>query len=491
MAHLRGPVPLDDGDYIVRPFELALQREIMADSWLLLLGPRQHGKTSALLRLRNSLADAGLQAALVDLQAAPAPGSYVEFAHWFVQEVRRELQTTDQPSVQSNDIGELLEAALPQGNAPIAVLIDEASNIPRIEWRNAFFGQVRAISSRRAAARPEESPSRLRFVFAGTFRPETLIDAANSPFNVCERIDTDDLTTDDVKVLTQSVLGEEQAELSETIFAEVAGQPFLVQRLLNRVHGRPDPQASLQAEIAELRTGQSDHVIDLFRKMLSEPDLAAIGSTMVREGAAPLEAADPNSRFMQVLGLARREGGALVFRNALYAAVAAASPQLGGNVDAPVLAPMFPVPIGAFSNIQSDELREIAWAAHKGAIAAYQSGANRLALAGFGGSLEAMLLDVLQRQPNADLAGIVTRAGIQFGLRERPTDPSTWNLVNLIKAAPEVGAGRPFEPPQALREWRNLIHPAIAQRDYRPDGDLEPEARSAAALHEILLRDLP
>lgn len=491
MAHLQGPVPLDDENYVERPFERELHRELMANRWVLLLGPRQHGKTSALVRMRKVLLENGMPAALVDLQAAPAPQNYREFAAWVASEVRRQLGTIDQPAIDSEDVGVLLGAALAPGNAPAVILVDEASNIPDAGWRNAFYGQLRAISSRRAAARPEDAAARLRFVFAGTFRPETLIDAANSPFNVCERIDTDDLTADDVNALTCDILGEEHAAVSQPIFDEVGGQPFLVQRLLSRLQGHEGMEAALVAEIAKLRAGESDHIIDLFRKMLSEPRLAAIGARMVRDGGAPVEAADPDFRYMQVLGLARRSGANLVFRNQLYAQIAATSPQLGGTAPAPTLAPMFPVTIAAFNKVLDAQLREIAWAAHKGAVAAYRAGANRLALAGFGGSLEAMLLDLLKRQPQSALAGIVTASGITLVGRERLNDPSTWNLVNLIKAAPRAGGGQGFEPPQALREWRNLIHPTLAQRNYRPDNDLEPEARSAANLHEILLRDLP
>jgi hypothetical protein len=491
MAHLQGPVPLGDNDYVRRPFEHELQRELMADRWVLLLGPRQHGKTSALVRLQRALFENGVPAAIVDLQAAPAPQSYAEFVAWVGSEVRRQLGTADQPASDSEDVGVVLGAALAPGNTPAVILVDEASNIPDAAWRNAFFGQLRAISSRRAAARPEDAPARLRFVFAGTFRPETLIDAANSPFNVCERIDCDDLTADDVRQLTCDILGEAQQAMSQPIFQEVGGQPFLVQKLLSRLQGRDEKQAALDTEIAKLRTGDSDHIIDLFRKMLSEPSLAAIGARMVRDGAAPVEAADPDFRYMQVLGLARRTGTNLVFRNLLYARIAGTSPQLGGTTPAPTLAPMFPISIAAFNNVQNAQLREIAWAAHKGAVAAYRAGANRLALAGFGGSLEAMLLDLMQRQQQGALGAIVAAAGITLGRRERLNDPSTWNLVTLIQAAPHAGGGGGFDPPQALREWRNLIHPAVAQRNYRPDLDLEPEARSAANLHELLLRDLP
>ncbi len=491
MAHVQGPVPIGDTSYIERLFEQELRRELMANRWVLLLGPRQHGKTSALVRLQRTLAENGIPTALVDLQAAPAPQTYADFTSWFCKEVSRQVNTNGPPQAPGEDIGVLLGAALEPNNSPVIILVDEASNILDAGWRNAFYGQLRAISSRRATAAPEDAAARLRFVFAGTFRPETLIDLANSPFNVCERIDTDDLTPDNVHQLTCEILGDGQAALSEKIFEEVGGQPFLVQKLLSRVYGCEDVVAALDTEIDGLKTGQSDHIIDLFRKMLSEPSLAAIGARMVRDGAAPIEAADPNFRYMQVLGIARRVGSNLVYRNPLYSRIAATSPQLGGTTPSPTLAPMFPVAIAAFDKIQSLELREIAWAAHKGAIAAYRSGANRLALAGFGGSLEAMLLDLLLRQPVASLAGIVTGANITLEGRERPNNPSTWNLVNLIKAAPQVGAGPAFEPPQALRNWRNLIHPVLAQRNYKPDAALEPEARSAANLHELLLRDLP
>ena len=57
MAHLQGPVPLADNAYVKRPFENELHRELMANRWVLLLGPRQHGKTSALVRLQRALSE--------------------------------------------------------------------------------------------------------------------------------------------------------------------------------------------------------------------------------------------------------------------------------------------------------------------------------------------------------------------------------------------------------------------------------------------------
>ena len=90
MTHLQGPVPLGDKSYIERPFERRLVQELTTGRWVLLLGPRQHGKTSALVRVRSQLTDAGLRAALVDLQRAPPLQSFRDFVRWFCWLVARD-----------------------------------------------------------------------------------------------------------------------------------------------------------------------------------------------------------------------------------------------------------------------------------------------------------------------------------------------------------------------------------------------------------------
>lgn len=379
---------------------------------------------------------------------------------------------------------------LPEGNSPVVVLVDEASNIPDNVWRNSFYGQLRAISSRRAFAPDHDAAARLRFVFSGTFQPETLIDAANSPFNVCERIISDDLREEDVIAISRVALEGESAAVAHAIYLEVGGQPFLVQRLLSHIEGAEGRDAALAAAIAELRSGELDHVGHLFGKILAEPKLASIVAGMVANEAIPNEPANPDYSYLQILGIAKRDGRTLVFRNALYAHVAAASPQLGGNTTTRERAPIFSLTVVAFGKVQDARLREIALSAHTGGVAAYRGGSNRLALAGFGSSLEAILLDLMMRQNAQALATVVRRARCQFDRRQNATDPSTWSLFNLIKAARGIAGAGDLEPPQALREWRNTIHPSVSLQQYKADADMEPEVRAAAALHEIVLRDL-
>jgi len=488
--HVQGPVPLGHESYIERPFELQLIREIQVGRWVLLLGPRQHGKTSALVRVRKTLMDSGLQTGFVDLQNMPPRASYPEFIKWVCEVVNNQLNRDGAELPDSDDIGTLFAAMLPEGNSPVVVLIDEASNIPDNVWRNSFYGQLRAISSRRAFAPECDAAARLRFVFSGTFQPETLIDAANSPFNVCEKVISDDLQEQDVVAMSRIALESDSVAVAHTIYSEVGGQPFLVQRLLSQIEGAEGRDAALAAAVEELRSGESDHVGHLFGKILAEPKLASIVGGMVTNEAIPNEPANPDYSYLQILGIAKRDGRNLVFRNTLYAYVAGTSPQLGGNTGTRERAPVFFLTNVAFGKVRNAQLREIALSAHTGAVAAYRGGSNRLALAGFGSSLEAILLELMLRQDAQALATVVQKVQCQFGGGQDASDPSTWTLFNLIKAARGIAGEVNLEPPQVLREWRNTIHPSVSLRQYKADVDMEPEVRVAAGLHEIVLRDL-
>jgi hypothetical protein len=221
----------------------------------------------------------------------------------------------------------------------------------------------------------------------------------------------------------------------------VGGQPFLVQKILSQIEGTEGRDAALSAAIEELRSGESDHVGHLFGKLLAEPKLAAIVTVMVRNGAIPNEPANPDYRYLQVLGIAKRDGRNLVFRNAIYSYVATSSPQLGGNAGTQERAPIFSLPSAAFDKVQNPKLREIASSAHTGAVAAYRGGSNRLALAGFGGSLEAVLLDLMLRQTAHALTIAAQSAQCTFQGSQKASDPLTWSLFNLIKAARRIAGG--------------------------------------------------
>ena len=488
--NLHGPVPLDDPAYAKRDFEIALVREVQAGNWVLLLGPRQHGKTSAFLRLRKSLLEHATCTALIDLQKVPPFERYAQLVTWFAKQVTAALEHTAEIA-ETDDLATALGQALPAGYAPIVILIDEASNIGNDDWRNSFFGQLRAISSDRATAKDGEIGKRLRFVFAGTFRPERLVAETNSPFNICERIDTTDLSQDDVlKLATQAGLVN-PAEAAVLIHEAVGGQPYLNQRLIQASVGEEDPLGAIGKELELLREGGGEHINNLFRRVVSDEALVALISAVVNAGHIGNEAGNEDQRYLIVLGLLRREKGALYFRNKLYAEVAALSPQFAKvETSEARRAVLFALELDAFTNVTSAELKEVAYGAQRGAVGAYQAGSNRLALAGFGTAMEAVLIDYLNRQSLGNLQTAAAQCK-QKNKWFKVNDPATWALVDLMRGARKLLGLGDVDIPENLREWRNLIHPGACLTNYKPDESLAPEVCTAAGQLQIVLRDLP
>jgi hypothetical protein len=161
---------------------------------------------------------------------------------------------------------------------------------------------------------------------------------------------------------------------------------------------------------------------------------------------------------------------------------------------------VFGIPKADLSVIQNAELCAICFSSYDGAVKAHGNGNYRLALTGFGSAMESLLLDLLLRQTPAALQIAVTATVAEreptkkanFRPPETQTEPKTWRLVNMINVARkiQVGGATTLEPPNALREWRNLVHPAKAMQQFADESKLEPESVAASALFAILLRDM-
>ena len=486
MAHLQGAVPLTDPIYIERPFEEALVRLVTAERWVLLLGPRQHGKTSALIRLKHKLIDAGYLSCLVDLQAQPPCKSYSEFLSWVGFTIAEQIGASIPPSsVVWNDVSQALSACDVGGGKRLVVLIDEASNIPLVEWRNAFFGQIRSISGLRAQGDGGDIFARTTFVFSGTFRPETLIDAENSPFNVCESVETTDLSCEDTAELCKLAGIEKYDDLAKNIYEQCSGQPYLTQRLMD-TYIATQSEGALKGEVEKLVSGNASHIRNLFSKIVSDPPLDKIVRTMAEKGQVGLQPADTDYKYAQTIGIAKRDGAKLIFRNRIYREVARGSSQLGA-ID-PQPGPLFQIASEAFASIQDSQLREFAAAAHAGAISAYKAGAFRLSLVGFGSLLEAYLIDYLER------CDIVRRDAAFTTCRvtryEIKSDPRSWRLHTMIVVSKSVSGARRLELSDTVREWRNFVHPAVTLKDYVPNDQLEPEVRIVSGIFDLIRREL-
>jgi hypothetical protein len=444
-----------------------------------------------------------LLCAFVDLQALPPALEFSALLEWVARRIAATIGSiiTNVPQGRGDSLEDWLSSAIPMPSPPVVILIDEASAIRDDGIRNAFFGQIRALKSAAEFSEPGAVCSVVQFVFAGTFRPETLVDERNSPFNVCRRVDTEDLALGDIERLAKVALARpEIGEIPKLIYESVGGQPHLVQHLLSLVvaqHGE-DEESAISNELERMRQHGNDHIDSVFSLVIADINLLKIASVAATQGQVLNDPANVDYKFLQVNGLMRREGNALVFRNLLYRKIAESSPQLRPEVVQVngIASHFFPLTVASFSFVVDLIYREICHSAYNGAVSSINSQSYRLALVAFGVALEAMLVDFLVRQP----AGAITTAIAAMLPRDRPnfkpphelaTDPSTWRLINQMKVARALrGARGPVEIPEALREMRNFVHPVEMKRAYRPECELQPEAVAAGGLFGIVMRDI-
>jgi hypothetical protein len=501
--HTQGAVPLSSPAHIPRKFETRLLQEVHARKWVLLLGPRQHGKTTGLVRLAHQLRDDGFLTVMVDLQRLPPCASYPQLLGYFAAQIRENLNSSV-PAPKANDQGDIaawLEAAFPPDAKPVVVIIDEAGSIENSDFRNAFYGQIRHLNTARAGALAGAFPTRVTFVFAGTFRPETLVQACNSPFNVCQSIYTDDVTCEQAMAMAEKVNPEYGAYVAKA-HATLNGQPYLLQTVFHETSFRTETTLELAftETLQNMQQLASAHLEGIFSRVIGSPSLTEKVSKMVCDGDTDISPADSDCTYLQVLGLAKRQGNKLLFRNTLYASVAKISHQLSvtaGQKTGP--SAIFGVPKSDFDLIKNDHLRAICCSTYNGAVKAHSNGSYRLALTGFGSAMEALLLDWVMGSTDADILKAVAAAEVDPDPGKRPNfgkilvkpGPEKWTLFNLINVARKVkvGAGSP-EPSHALRDWRNLVHPGVALKDYMDEALLEPDSMVAASMFMTLLRDI-
>jgi hypothetical protein len=500
----QGAVPLNSRAYIPRSFEESVYQEIISNRWVLLLGPRQHGKSTGIVRLKKRFKEAQLIAASVDFQRLPPYENYNELLRHVAEQLVKSIENgrVTPPGAESEgDFLSWLNGIFPLGNTPIVVMVDECATIENSSFRNAFYGQIRQISSQRADAGANDIAARLRFMFSGTFRPETLVHEQNSPFNVCQQVYTDDLTLEQANELATNV-HPDVLPFVERAFELVGGQPFLLQTIFLETTRSPDAslEDAFNDTLNELPALVTNHLEGIFSKIIGSSNLVGKVSEMVLTGQTRLFPADSDCTFLQTVGLAKREGMQLVFRNHLYKTVAEESPQLLSEQAAPALdSPIFALESGSLDFMRINDYREVATSAYEGATRAHQNGNYRLALIGYGSALEAVLIDFLMGLPAASRTTAIAAGSASqdpskrpnFTGREDQNNPETWKLFNLINVVRHVRVGtKAPELSHALRDWRNLVHPAAAVNHYPDESKLKPESVAAAALFAMLTRDI-
>jgi hypothetical protein len=498
--HTRGAVPVESPAYVTRKFEEKVFATLSKTHWVLLLGPRQHGKSSSLVRLKKRIEEEGIICARIDLQQLGMQQDYESVLREISKKISRQCGTkiVEEP-VDREDLEAWLEAALPT-EGRVVLLIDEAAAI-KPDLRNTFYGQLRSIAN--GGADDKNVSKRLVCLFSGTFIPERLVeDSNNSPFNVCSFVATDDLNITQAEELYNSVIDEKSPEIVFKAFEYVGGQPYLLQRIFDELSQfSPDERLEELDKIFEaLKSGDDDgHTSNLFRQVLAYPSLPPLVGELLKNSSIPDVPADNEVQFLITVGLAKKKGGRIEFRNSLYRVIAALSPQFSTveNVETSGNLRLYAVEASAFSFIVDEPVREIIRDAYNAGVNSYGTKDYRMALVAFGSALEGILQIWLKSLNGADLVAAVgqAKATTKYPKADMKAgdegDVMKWSFANLIRVTRESMVGKKMlEPNDAVREWRNFIHPALAAHNYYENNMLEPEARQAHALLDSAIRDV-
>jgi hypothetical protein len=491
-----GTVPLDSRAYVPRVFvERAV--DLLGDrKWVLVLSPRQSGKSSALVRVAADLSTQGVSCVRIDFLQYGGSDDYPSLLHWFAWRLATDLNSElVEPvrDIERNDLATWLKLNLPAGDGLVAMLLDECGAVPE-GCQHRFFGQLRSLYNAAANAPTGDTSRRVSVLFAGTFRPQTMVNGDNSPFNISVDLQVHDLSETEVRDLAEEIGGAECALHAQHVYSRVQGQPYLTQLFLEAMCASPDPSAAAKDVERRLANGEDRHFMSIVDKLTADENMQALASAVLHTaGGITLAPGDQDQQFIQVLGFARFEDGRIVVRNQLYAELAGANDRFSpAPAPAQDISPMSTIDSG-LAKIRDVALRQDATESIRAARNSAGSGDYRMALAGLGAAMEACLKDYVLALPASVVKtarNAVDRSQSGSGKRRVP-GPGSMSLDELISVTHETlpATSAPVNLAQDLRRWRNEIHPSTGIR--RPAEELEPEYLTGLGILAGVMRELP
>jgi DNA-binding CsgD family transcriptional regulator len=287
-------------------------------------GPRQMGKSSLLLRVRETALAAGKRAALFDFQLFDKPTLanpdlfFRQWCNWVTDELELDNRVDEfweTPLGNSQRTTRYLQRYLLQAvNGPLSLVMDEVDRIFDTPFRSDFFGMLRSWHNNR-----QTSPlwQALDLVLVTSTEPYQLIEDLNqSPFNVGEVIELVDFTLEQVADLNQRHGAPlNKAEVGR-LMGLLSGHPFLVRKALYLAASGRFTNQSLFSEATADQGPFGDHLRNQLFRLHERPELMDGMRQVVQKKSCP----DERVYFrLRGAGLVKREGYTVIPRCQLYA----------------------------------------------------------------------------------------------------------------------------------------------------------------------------
>ena len=259
--------------YIERPADAEAVQIVCNMQYLLLIEPRQQGKTSLLLHLSANLP--GTIFAYADVHTLER-SSEIKWYETLCRRLQKTLPTMPILTV-AHTAAEFMDFLQGMGKflhgegRRCVVVLDEigAAKFPE---SSSFFGVLRALLAYRHT---EPDLRYITFALAGACNPRELItDDSVSPFNVAQRVRLYDFTPEEAGKLLMAIRPHAAVsdEVARRIHFWTNGQPFLTTLICNRLKERDATTADVDAA-AEFVRRQNAGELFPSKKLRQKPEL--------------------------------------------------------------------------------------------------------------------------------------------------------------------------------------------------------------------------
>jgi DNA-binding SARP family transcriptional activator len=291
-----GAVPLDSPFYVERPADAlahaALQR---SDSFILVKGARQVGKSSLLARLTRAGHEHGARVVRTDFHKAPretletSAALLADVAETFAEHldlaipVRSHFEVRRTPTRCFESF--LRNGVFPALDRPLVWVVDGADRLFECDFRDDVFAMLRSWHNERAND-VHGKWSLLTVVLAYATEPYLFIaNQDQSPFNLGTRIDLDDFTLAQVRELNRLYGAPLSADGElDRLYDLVGGHPYLARRCLQDMALSGCSFDRLESATADGEGPCKDHLQRLLLAIRRDPRTLATVKAMVAGG---------------------------------------------------------------------------------------------------------------------------------------------------------------------------------------------------------------
>ncbi|MCP4699065.1 MAG: hypothetical protein GY862_19765 [Gammaproteobacteria bacterium] len=307
--------------YIERKADRNALSHLELMQYIMLIAPRQQGKTSLIYRIASL---SGYRLLYIDCSTLNAASEHAwyqsvgerllnQFGKWDKYHI---IPSPENSYAWRNFLSELGKQAQ-QHNQRIVFALDEISAVPSAHSED-FFSVIRE-SYNVIPVEPEFGY--ITFILAGTYNPEDLIKNENvSPFNIAHRVHLADFSLEEVrKLVRKGGWSDEQVErLGERIYHWTEGQPYLTQLLCSYLGLNASP-GDVDIGIEDLLSDEN-HIRPLHKRLKGDQEsYEYAGKILLDEKIKFYPGQNPQQAKLELMGIIKADAsGYCTIRNRIY-----------------------------------------------------------------------------------------------------------------------------------------------------------------------------